>query len=96
LAALKTAVADGVEHAPNLNPLRNVLAELFECVQLVEGDDFSPLSTYAGDGMASLDDLPASGEDLWLVPILRGAALDVECEPTSVELPTPAPMGAKP
>ena len=64
-------------------------------MQLVKGDDLSPLSTYAGDGMAPLDDLPA-GEGLWLVPILRGDALDDECQPTPVELLTPAPMGAKP
>jgi hypothetical protein len=96
LAALTAAVADGVEHAPNLNALRNVLAELFDRVQLVKGNDLSPLSTYDGDGMAPLDDLPGAGEGLWLVPILRGAALDVECEPTLVELPAPAPMGAKP
>jgi hypothetical protein len=30
MAAPKAAVADGVENAPNLNSLRNVLAELFE------------------------------------------------------------------
>ena len=65
-------MADGVEHAPNLNALRNVLAELFERIQLIKGDDLSPLSTYTGDGMATLDDLPATGEGLWLVPILRG------------------------
>jgi hypothetical protein len=96
LAVLKAAVADGLEQAPNLNALRNVLAELFDRVQLVKGDDLSPLSMYAGDGMATLDDLPGAGEGLWLVPILRSGALDVECEPTLVELPTPAPMGAKP
>jgi hypothetical protein len=96
LTTLKAAVADGVEHAPNLNALRNVLAELFERVQLVKGDDLSPLSTYAGDGLAPLaDDLP-TGEGLWLVPILRGDAFDDELEPKPVELPGPALMGAKP
>lgn len=93
--AIKAAVADGVAHAPNLNALRNVLAELFERVQLVKGDDLSPLSTYAGDGMAPLDDLSA-GEGLWLVPILRGDALDDECEPSPVELPVRASTDAKP
>jgi DNA repair ATPase RecN len=98
LAALKAAVADGVEHAPSLPALRNVLAELFDRVQLVKGDDLSPLSTYVGDGMAPLDDLPAAGDDLWLVPILRGDSFDDECEPTPVELPAPASalMVAKP
>lgn len=96
LAALKAAVADGVEHAPNLNALRNVLADLFERVQLVKGDDLSPLSMYAGEGMAPLDDLPAAREGLWLVPILRGEALDDEWEPTPIELSAPALMGAKP
>ncbi len=82
-------------HAPNLNALRNVLAELCERVQLVKGDDLSPLSMYAGDGMAPLGDLPA-GESLRLVPIVRGDALDDECEPTPVELPVLASMDAKP
>lgn len=96
LAAIKAAVADGVEHAPNLNALRHVLAELFDRIQLVKGDDLSPLSTYVGDGLAPLDDLPAVGHGLSLVPIVRGDALDDEWEPTAVELPVPAQMGAKP
>jgi hypothetical protein len=96
LAALKAAVADGVEHAPNLNTLRNVLAELFERVQLIKGDDLSPLSGHAGDGVAPMDDLPSAGQGFWLVPILRGSAADDELEGTPVELPAPAQMGAKP
>jgi site-specific DNA recombinase len=40
LATLKAAVADGIEHAPNLNALRNVLAELFEEVRLVRSGEW--------------------------------------------------------
>jgi hypothetical protein len=65
-------------------------------VQLVKGDDLSPPSMYAGDGTAPLDDLPASGEGLRPMPSLRGDALDEELDPTPVELPAPALMGAKP
>jgi hypothetical protein len=46
--------------------------------------------------MAPLDDLPASGEGLWLAPIPRGDAIDDQCEPMPVELSVPATMGAKP
>jgi hypothetical protein len=75
--------------------VRNVLAERFERLQLVKGNDLSPLSTYVGDGMAPLYDLPA-GEGLWLVPIVRGDALDDALEPMPVDLPVPATMAAKP
>jgi site-specific DNA recombinase len=57
LAAMKAAVADGLENAPNLNVLRNVLAELFERVELVpdvDGEGFLLLPTLRlgrlGDG----------------------------------------------
>jgi hypothetical protein len=87
--------SDGPPDCPNLNALRNILAELFQSVQLLKGDDLSPLRTYAGDGVALLYDLPA-GDGLWLLPILRGDAFDDECEPMPVELPVLATMGAKP
>jgi hypothetical protein len=39
------------------------------------------------EGIAPLDDLPPVGDGYWLVPVVRAAALDDECEPVKRELP---------
>jgi hypothetical protein len=75
--------------APDLEALRNVIGDLFELVRLVHGDDLSPLRDYKGDGIAPLDALPSAGDGYWLVPVLRGLALDAELEPVPREMPTP-------
>jgi site-specific DNA recombinase len=89
LARLKRAVGEGVGAAPDLAAMRNVLGDLFEFVQLVRGDDLSPLRSYAGDGLAPLDDLPQTCEGYSLVPVLRSASLDSELEPVLTGIPTP-------
>jgi hypothetical protein len=75
-------VADGVEHAPNLNALRNVLAELFERVELVPNIDG------AGFLLLPLPRVSRLGDGQW----------DFEGAGRRRELPVPesAPMGAKP
>jgi hypothetical protein len=47
LAVLKRAVAEGVEGEPDLRALRNVLADMFESVELVRSGRFG---THAGEG----------------------------------------------
>jgi site-specific DNA recombinase len=89
LAQLKRAAATTTGQAPDLSALRNVLGDLFDRVQLVKGDDLSPLATYDGDGLAPLDELPRAGDGYSLVPIVRGSALDAELEPVPREMPTP-------
>jgi DNA invertase Pin-like site-specific DNA recombinase len=80
LATLKAAVADGVEHAPNLNALRNVLAELFDRVELVPD--------VGGDGFLLLPTLRVGrlGDGRW----------DFEDAGRRRELPAPAPLVATP
>jgi hypothetical protein len=103
LAEVNRAVAAGVEQAPNLHALRNVLAEMFESVQLIRGDDLSPLSTYSGSGVVKLTDgdgnwcLPEVGADLYVVRVIRSSAFDLEnFAPIRRELPGPQSLVAKP
>ena len=64
----------------------------------MKGGDLSPLSSYDGDGIAPIEELP-SGDGFSLVPILRRSAIDDALVPTAVELPTDpvlAERGRKP
>lgn len=70
LAAIRAAVANGVGSAPSLNALLDTIAALFERVQLVRADDFSPLSDYDGDGAVALTD----DEGNLAVPEVAGAS----------------------
>jgi site-specific DNA recombinase len=108
LAALKAAVANGIERAPNLNALRNVLSELFESIALVAPDlDGGPgfeawTRALDGEGFVPFKDAAvavdsADRQRYWLLPHFRWSAVDRErFEPMPVELPGPALLVAKP
>ena len=82
-------MGEGVGAAPDLEALRNVIGDMFELVQLVQGDDPSPLRDYRGDGIAPLDAPQTIGDGYWLVPVVRGSELDDELEPVPREMPVP-------
>jgi hypothetical protein len=98
LAAVKKAVAEGIDGAPGLIALRNVIGELFESVALSRaGEVPSLVTTYEGDGMV-WDRPEGSGYVLW--PVLRGSVDPTTWEPVPREMPVPVgqetPVGCKP
>jgi hypothetical protein len=69
LASLKQAVADDVKQAPDFPALRNVLAELFERVELVRADDdLERLRDCRGEAMVELSEAPVVDADYLLLP----------------------------
>jgi site-specific DNA recombinase len=91
LAALKQAVSGGVGSAPDLHALRNVIAELFESIQLVRSGEWPQIT---GDGMVPWhDDVPAvedGGERYWLLLKLRLSSVDADTlKPIGQAMPVP-------
>jgi site-specific DNA recombinase len=74
LAALKKAVGDGVADAPDLHALRNVIADMFESITLVRGDDTRWEEDLRGGAGLKL----STGNTYWMVPKLRSGRLDWE------------------
>jgi site-specific DNA recombinase len=70
LAALKKAVGEGVGSAPDLHALRNVIAELFERIELVRSGDVP-----SGD-VPMADDAVGVSPDFWLHLVLRASSVD--------------------
>lgn len=95
LATLKRAVGEGIGDAPDLHALRNVIAELFEEVQLVDDMGWPRLDRLQQHPSKSAI-LALTGEHpdvkggYWLLPVLRGSAIDdLTWEPESREMPIP-------
>jgi hypothetical protein len=87
LAALKQAVAAGVDEAPDLAALRNVIGQMFESVLVARAGEVPHLPD--GDGMVwDVGNLP-EGDGYVLWPVLRGAAVDDEWEAIRQTLPMP-------
>jgi hypothetical protein len=88
MAALKRAVADGIEKAPNLAAQRNVMGQMFESVELIRSPGFDTGSAARGGVVPSVpgpDPRVTAGEaTYWLLPKLR---------PSAADAPTPTPTG---
>ena len=77
---------------------------MFERVQLVRGDDLSPLKDYRGSGVVDLANgegklaVPKVAGGSLLLPVIRGSFFDLEAgEPLRQPLPIAAsPLVAKP
>lgn len=97
LAAIKRAVADGVGRAPNLNALRNVIGQLFESVELVQGQwpDVIGVGHVAGGFIPDERPWPALIEDRGrrsyarLLPRVRWSAVELTPMPTGQLTPVP-------
>jgi hypothetical protein len=96
LAKLKRAVAEGVEEAPDLDALRNVIGEMFEAVHVIRHPGF-------GSGRGRTGVVPnVPGPDpqvkdgaaaYWLWLTLRSSAVDMATfKPVGQEMP----VGCKP
>jgi site-specific DNA recombinase len=98
LAMLKQAVAGGVEAAPNLDALRNVIGQLFESIELIRHLPDRPgfgSGRVSGSGVI----VPTGGPDpgvldgdrsYWLLPRLRASAVDlVTFRPIGQAMPVP-------
>lgn len=95
LATIKRAVGEGIGDAPDLPALRNVIAELFEEVQLVDDMGWPRLDRLqqhpSKSAILALTGAHPNVEGgYWLLPVLRGSAIDdVTWEPESREIPIP-------
>jgi site-specific DNA recombinase len=98
LAALKQAVSGGVGSAPDLHALRNVIAELFESIQLVRSGTWPEVTS---DGMIPWHDhVPAvedGAERYWLLLKLRASSVDGETlKPIGQAMPVPVAQSYPP
>jgi hypothetical protein len=84
LAALKQAVSGGIDSAPDLHALRNIIAELFERIELVRSGDL-----LNGD-VPMADDAVGVSADYWLHLVLRPSAVNQGTwRPVPREMPVP-------
>lgn len=94
LAMIKRAVAEGIERAPNLDALRNVIAQMFESVELIQHPSFGTSTGRDGSVIPNVngpDPLVNDGDvTYWLLPKLALSAVDSETfKPTGQAIPVP-------
>ena len=88
LAAVRAAATDTATSAPDLPALRNVIASIFERVEIVRDGEFGPCTEGSGEIAQTQQPPRVEGSGYWLMLFVRSSMIDFSTlEPKRAELP---------